>query len=141
MPGLFPPPAVPTRFSIRGLEILDPKDPRADACNRAVRQIYNWDSYERLNREYLTSVAPYYSLLSHTTKMDLLVVARHAQENPHPPSAKNTREHGNLILCPLDVFSLPFRMMHLHESHEFLAEQYGVTYVVRCPHYSSYLTS
>jgi hypothetical protein len=82
MPGLFPPPSVPTHFSIRGLEILDPHDARAEACMRAMRQIYNWDSYARLHREYLTSVAPYYPLLSHGVKMDLLAVARHAQENP-----------------------------------------------------------
>jgi hypothetical protein len=133
MPGLFPPPTVPTRFSIRGLEILNQQDPRAEACNRAMRQIYNWDSYERLYREYLVSVAPYYPLLSHGVKMDLLAVARHAQENPHPPSKSDVHGHGNLIVDPLDVFSLPFRYMHRNETMEYLAEQYGVTYVARYP--------
>jgi hypothetical protein len=63
--------------------------------------------------------------------MDLLEVAKHAERNPQPPSQESIREHGNLIIQPLDVFSLPFRKMHLHEPLEFLAEQYGVTYETR----------
>jgi hypothetical protein len=63
--------------------------------------------------------------------MDLHAVARHAQENPLPPRKNDVHGHGNLIVDPLDVFSLPFRYMHRHETTEYLAEQYGVTYVAR----------
>lgn len=60
--------------------------------------------------------------------MDLLVEVRRAMENPQPPDQRNAHAHGNLIVSPLDVFSLPFRYIHRHETLEFLAEQYGVTY-------------
>ncbi len=83
MPGLYPPPAVATRFSVRALEILDPADPNAEARRRAVRQLFNWDSYARLYREYVTSVEPYDSLLSREHKMDLLVEVRRAIAHPH----------------------------------------------------------
>lgn len=99
--------------------------PEQHRRREAVRELFGWESVEELEGEYRTSVEPYYHLISHHHRQDpaeviqLFLDKRNVAGIPQrvPPPSR---------LTPLDVFSLPFRLIRTGQRFGTLAVDYNL---------------
>lgn len=97
----------------------------------AVHAFYGWESVERIEAEFLYSVAPYYDLIDHHAylkPMEVLTkLLNGASLSTNPGILHDEAAHH--VLSPIDTFALPFRHITANETMEQLALHLGLRYL------------
>lgn len=93
----------------------------------ALHAYFGWESFSDMEAEFKATVGPYYHLVDHHNRNNAkelieMFLNGTATQMPHGASFRVT------LLSPLDVFSLPFRHLHLSEPLAVMSADYGVRY-------------